>query len=164
MCLPEDTCHIPLWVPILALTGPDLEAPGWVFPGPSLLTLTSVSTCVSSSTPMATLSFHVGSDCHTPESYREAIADCHRVFEMGCKAGHHMSLLDLGGGFPGVKGSEAKFEEVRGMALGTNSSLGCSRLGWGWRAKCVCTLVCLCEVALCNWESVCGFAFVIRLY
>ncbi|NP_001030044.1 ornithine decarboxylase-like isoform X3 [Mus musculus] len=57
-------------------------------------------------------SFHVGSDCHTPESYRQAIADCHRVFEMGCKAGHHMSLLDLGGGFPGVKGSEAKFEEV----------------------------------------------------
>lgn len=88
-----------------------------MFLGVSLLTLTSVFTCVSS-TPMATLSFHVGSDCHTPQSYRQAIADCHRVFEMGCKAGHQMSLLDLGGGFPGTEGSEAKFEEVRGTAPG----------------------------------------------
>ncbi|XP_031232770.1 antizyme inhibitor 2-like [Mastomys coucha] len=57
-------------------------------------------------------SFHVGSDCHTPQSYRQAIADCHCVFEMGCKAGHQMSILDLGGGFPGIEGSEAKFEEM----------------------------------------------------
>lgn len=104
-----------LWVLILALAG--LEAPGWVFPGTSLLTLTSVSTCVSS-TSTAALSFHVGSDCHTPESYRQAIADCHSVFEMGCKAGHRMSLLDLGAGFPGIEGSEARFEEVRGTAPG----------------------------------------------
>ncbi|XP_032744241.1 antizyme inhibitor 2-like [Rattus rattus] len=65
-------------------------------------------------------SFHVGSDCHTPQSYRQAIADCHRVFEMGCKAGHQMSLLDLGGGFPGTEGSEAKFEE---MARVVNAAL-----------------------------------------
>lgn len=125
MCLPEDTwCdqgHIPLWVPILALAG--LEAPGWVFPGTSLLTLTSVSTCMSS-TLMVSLSFHVGSDCHTPQSYRQAIADCHSVFEMGCKAGHHMSLLNLGAGFPGIEGSEARFEEVRGPPQGMKSSLG----------------------------------------
>ncbi|XP_036034505.1 antizyme inhibitor 2-like [Onychomys torridus] len=57
-------------------------------------------------------SFHVGSDCQTPQSYRQAIADCHRVFEMGRRAGHHMRLLDLGGGFPGMEGSEAKFEEM----------------------------------------------------
>ncbi|XP_051044309.1 antizyme inhibitor 2 [Phodopus roborovskii] len=57
-------------------------------------------------------SFHVGSDCQTPQSYRQAIADCHGVFEMGRRAGHHMSLLDLGGGFPGTEGSKAKFEEM----------------------------------------------------
>ncbi|XP_005353459.1 antizyme inhibitor 2-like [Microtus ochrogaster] len=57
-------------------------------------------------------SFHVGSDCQTPQSYRQAIADCHRVFEMGRRVGHCMSLLDLGGGFPGTEGSQAKFEEI----------------------------------------------------
>ncbi|KAM7324241.1 hypothetical protein ACRRTK_016546 [Alexandromys fortis] len=57
-------------------------------------------------------SFHVGSDCQTPQSYRQAIADCHCVFDMGRRVGHCMSLLDLGGGFPGTEGSEAKFEEI----------------------------------------------------
>ncbi|XP_012975617.2 antizyme inhibitor 2 [Mesocricetus auratus] len=57
-------------------------------------------------------SFHVGSDCQTPQSYQQAIADCHCVFEMGRRAGHHMSLLDLGGGFPGTEGSKARFEEM----------------------------------------------------
>lgn len=65
-------------------------------------------------------SFHVGSECQTSQSYERAIADCHRVFEMGCKAGHHMSLLDLGGGFPGCEGSEGKFEE---MARAINAAL-----------------------------------------
>uniref|UniRef100_A0A8C9PRR0 Ornithine decarboxylase n=1 Tax=Spermophilus dauricus TaxID=99837 RepID=A0A8C9PRR0_SPEDA len=58
------------------------------------------------------VSFHVGSDCQTPQSFAQAIADCRRVFEMGLGAGHHMSLLDLGGGFPGAEGSEPVFEEV----------------------------------------------------
>ncbi|XP_028615403.1 ornithine decarboxylase 1-like [Grammomys surdaster] len=65
-------------------------------------------------------SFHVGSDCHTPQSYRQAIAHCRSVFDMGCKAGHHMSLLDLGAGFPGIEGSEARFEE---MARVVNAAL-----------------------------------------
>ncbi|XP_048208058.1 antizyme inhibitor 2-like [Perognathus longimembris pacificus] len=56
--------------------------------------------------------FHVGSDCHSPQSYAQAIADCRLVFEMGRKAGHDMELLDLGGGFPGAEGSQARFEEI----------------------------------------------------
>lgn len=112
------TYPIPLWVPILALAGWPKSRSPWVgVPGTPLLMLTSVSTCVSS-TPMATLSFHVGSECQTSQSYERAIADCHRVFEMGSKAGHHMSLLDVGGGFPGFEGCEARFEEVRGAAPG----------------------------------------------
>ncbi|XP_046274854.1 antizyme inhibitor 2-like isoform X4 [Marmota monax] len=58
------------------------------------------------------VSFHVGSDCQTPQSFAQAIADCRRVFEMGRGAGYHMSLLDLGGGFPGAEGSEPVFEEM----------------------------------------------------
>ncbi|KAL1776773.1 antizyme inhibitor 2-like [Sigmodon hispidus] len=66
------------------------------------------------------ISFHVGSECQTPQSYGQAIADCHRVFEMGRRAGHHMSLLDVGGGFPGREGSRAKFAE---MATVINAAL-----------------------------------------
>ncbi|XP_039089867.1 antizyme inhibitor 2-like isoform X1 [Hyaena hyaena] len=57
-------------------------------------------------------SFHVGSNCQTPHSFMEAIADCRHVFEMGRALGHDMSLLDIGGGFPGEEGCEPKFEEM----------------------------------------------------
>ncbi|XP_036112710.1 antizyme inhibitor 2-like [Molossus molossus] len=58
------------------------------------------------------VSFHVGSGCQNPQSFAQAIADCRRVFEMGRGVGHDMSLLDIGGGFPGVEGSEPEFEEM----------------------------------------------------
>uniref|UniRef100_A0A8C9KKS5 Orn/DAP/Arg decarboxylase 2 N-terminal domain-containing protein n=1 Tax=Panthera tigris altaica TaxID=74533 RepID=A0A8C9KKS5_PANTA len=57
-------------------------------------------------------SFHVGSNCQTPHNFRQAIADCRRVFEMGRAFGHDMSLLDIGGGFPGGEGCEPQFEEM----------------------------------------------------
>nr|XP_051688025.1 ornithine decarboxylase [Oryctolagus cuniculus] len=58
------------------------------------------------------VSFHVGSSCQTPTSYAQAITHCQQVFEMGRGAGHDMSLLDLGGGFPGAEGSQPLFEEL----------------------------------------------------
>uniref|UniRef100_A0A8D2F785 Ornithine decarboxylase n=1 Tax=Theropithecus gelada TaxID=9565 RepID=A0A8D2F785_THEGE len=57
-------------------------------------------------------SFHVGSNCQTPQSFTQAIADCQCVFEMGRGAGHDMSCLDIGGGFPGTEDSGPKFEEM----------------------------------------------------
>ncbi|EHH14543.1 hypothetical protein EGK_00487 [Macaca mulatta] len=57
-------------------------------------------------------SFHVGSNCQTPQSFTQAIADCPCVFEMGRGAGHDMSCLDIGGGFPGTEDSGPKFEEM----------------------------------------------------
>ncbi|XP_006108699.2 ornithine decarboxylase-like, partial [Myotis lucifugus] len=56
-------------------------------------------------------SFHVGSGCQNPHSFAQAIADCRHVFEMGRGVGHDMNILDIGGGFPGVEGSEPEFEE-----------------------------------------------------
>ncbi|XP_015428270.1 PREDICTED: ornithine decarboxylase-like [Myotis davidii] len=70
-----------------------------------------VSSCVSAPVTAPVLSFHVGSGCQNPHSFAQAIADCRRVFEMGRGIGHDMSLLDIGGGFPGVEGSEPEFEE-----------------------------------------------------
>ncbi|VTJ61432.1 Hypothetical predicted protein [Marmota monax] len=98
-----------------------------------------ISICVSPMLPATVvLSFHVGSDCQTPQSFAQAIADCRRVFEMGRGAGYHMSLLDLGGGFPGAEGSEPVFEEVREMAPGTGREPGVPV--WGepgvWGALC----------------------------
>lgn len=52
-----------------------------------------------------------------------------------------MSLLDLGGGFPGTEGSEAKFKEVSWMAPGYEWQSENSSLGWG--EKCVRMPVCL---------------------
>ncbi|XP_014402660.1 PREDICTED: ornithine decarboxylase-like [Myotis brandtii] len=57
-------------------------------------------------------SFHVGAGCQNPDHFAQVIADCRCVFEMGRGVGHDMSLLDIGGGFPGVEGSEPEFEEM----------------------------------------------------
>ncbi|XP_036602476.1 antizyme inhibitor 2-like [Trichosurus vulpecula] len=56
--------------------------------------------------------FHVGSGCQTPQSFNQAIADARRVFDLGLQIGHPMSLLDIGGGFPGKKNFVPTFEEM----------------------------------------------------
>ncbi|XP_028936098.1 antizyme inhibitor 2-like isoform X2 [Ornithorhynchus anatinus] len=66
------------------------------------------------------VSFHVGSGCQNSQTFRRAIEDAHRVFEMGRQEGHEMRLLDIGGGFPGNESFVPTFEE---MAEVINSSL-----------------------------------------
>ncbi|XP_056682151.1 antizyme inhibitor 2-like [Monodelphis domestica] len=56
--------------------------------------------------------FHVGSGCQTPQSFNKAIADARHVFDLGLQIGHPMSLLDIGGGFPGKKNFVPTFEEM----------------------------------------------------
>ncbi|KAK3537743.1 hypothetical protein QTP70_017867 [Hemibagrus guttatus] len=58
------------------------------------------------------VSFHVGSGCTDPETYAQAIADARCVFDMGAELGYNMTLLDIGGGFPGSDDSKLKFEEI----------------------------------------------------
>ncbi|KAI5102579.1 ornithine decarboxylase, partial [Silurus meridionalis] len=58
------------------------------------------------------VSFHVGSGCTDPETYTQAIADARCVFDMGAELGYNMTLLDIGGGFPGSDDSKLKFEEI----------------------------------------------------
>ncbi|NIG58289.1 ornithine decarboxylase 2-like [Pontoporia blainvillei] len=62
-------------------------------------------------------SFHKGSRCQAPHSFTQAITNCRRVFETSCGVRHDMSLLDIGGGFPGEEGSDSKFEEGRGIEV-----------------------------------------------
>lgn len=58
------------------------------------------------------VSFHNGSDCKDPESYRKSIAACRLVFDMGNELGHQMRMLDIGGGFPGDSTAKIPFETL----------------------------------------------------
>eukprot|EP00300_Choanocystis_sp_HF-7_P000861 c10712_g1_i1.p1 GENE.c10712_g1_i1~~c10712_g1_i1.p1 ORF type:complete len:457 (-),score=109.75 c10712_g1_i1:46-1416(-) len=49
------------------------------------------------------VSFHVGSGCFNPEAYVRALQLCRRVFDFAkTKLGIEMTLLDIGGGWPGA--------------------------------------------------------------
>ncbi|XP_063300600.1 antizyme inhibitor 2-like [Pelobates fuscus] len=58
------------------------------------------------------VSFHVGTGCSDPQVYAQSIADARLVFEMASEFGHKMSLLDIGGGFPGTEDSKIRFQEI----------------------------------------------------
>uniref|UniRef100_A0A8C5M301 Orn/DAP/Arg decarboxylase 2 N-terminal domain-containing protein n=1 Tax=Leptobrachium leishanense TaxID=445787 RepID=A0A8C5M301_9ANUR len=58
------------------------------------------------------VSFHVGSGCSDPKTYAQSIGDARLVFEMASELGQKMTLLDIGGGFPGTDDSKITFEEV----------------------------------------------------
>ncbi|XP_063040594.1 ornithine decarboxylase [Engraulis encrasicolus] len=58
------------------------------------------------------VSFHVGSGCTDPETYTQAISDARCVFDIGAELGYNMTLLDIGGGFPGSEDTKLKFEEI----------------------------------------------------
>lgn len=60
------------------------------------------------------VSFHVGSGCQDNVAYRTAIMAAYHAFEIGKNIGHNMDFLDIGGGFPGVKGPYISFEEIVG--------------------------------------------------
>ena len=48
------------------------------------------------------MSFHVGSGCKSVEAYKTAIERCKKVFDIGKENGYMLTILDLGGGFPGT--------------------------------------------------------------
>jgi len=56
-------------------------------------------------------SFHVGSGCSSAEVYYEAIRSCRLATDIATELGISISIIDLGGGFPG-KQKEVGFEEI----------------------------------------------------
>ncbi|NWU04586.1 AZIN2 inhibitor, partial [Urocynchramus pylzowi] len=66
------------------------------------------------------ISFHLGSRGLEPQAWAQAVATAQLVFDMGTELGHHMHLLDIGGGFPGTEDTRAPLEEI---AAGINSAL-----------------------------------------
>ncbi len=57
-------------------------------------------------------SFHVGSGCTDPSIYTETIYLARKVFEIASHLGFKMTLLDIGGGFPGDNDDILSFEKV----------------------------------------------------
>ena len=47
-------------------------------------------------------SFHVGSGCSDARSFYNAIEDCSITYKASQDYGFNISVIDIGGGFPGV--------------------------------------------------------------
>ena len=59
------------------------------------------------------VSFHVGSGCTNADAYGKAISWAREVFDHAASIGMNLTLLDIGGGFPGQRGAAITFDEVR---------------------------------------------------
>ena len=58
-------------------------------------------------------SFHVGSGCTNAVAFSSAVEAAREVFDTAEVLGFHMTLLDIGGGFPGQPDTGISFKEVR---------------------------------------------------
>lgn len=58
------------------------------------------------------VSFHVGSGCQSAEAYTNSLRLARTVFDFAEQLGHPMSLLDIGGGTPGVDTEDLRFGEI----------------------------------------------------
>jgi len=56
-------------------------------------------------------SFHVGSGCSSSDTFYDAINDCKKAYDIAIKIGINISIIDIGGGFPGVD-RDIKFEDI----------------------------------------------------
>jgi len=59
------------------------------------------------------VSFHVGSGQKDPSAFADAVERAHRVFQMASSLGLTLTVLDIGGGFPGHSDGEGILERHR---------------------------------------------------
>jgi len=58
------------------------------------------------------VSFHVGSGCFSSLAWIDAISLARRVFDEAAKAGYELTLLDIGGGWPGTDAGPLLLEDI----------------------------------------------------
>jgi len=64
------------------------------------------------------VSFHVGSGCNEMDAFPETVIYCSQIMELARKMGFNTTLLDIGGGFPGLSSingdldKQIQFEEM----------------------------------------------------
>lgn len=73
--------------------------------------------------------FHVGSNCQSATAYRDSITDCAEVFRFAKSLGVNMTVLDIGGGFPGL-GSNGSGDSFETMAKVINAAVEEQLGGW----------------------------------
>jgi len=56
-------------------------------------------------------SFHVGSGCSSADTFYDAIYECRKACDIAERIGIDISVIDIGGGFPGVD-RDIKFEDI----------------------------------------------------
>jgi len=58
------------------------------------------------------VSFHVGSGCYDAKAFRNAVKDARYVFDLAGQFGYDMTILDVGGGFPGTENAKITIHEI----------------------------------------------------
>jgi len=87
------------------------------------VTLSLLETAKELGLEVVGVSFHVGSGCMDPLAYDDAIRRAHKVFAQGHSLGFNMTLLDVGGGFPGTEKEEMTSINLEGFAPILNKAL-----------------------------------------
>ncbi|KAJ6646596.1 Ornithine decarboxylase 1 [Pseudolycoriella hygida] len=72
---------------------PDIEAP------------TLINLAYELGLKMVGISFHVGSGCMDLSAYGRAIYTARKLFDYAARIGYYLTILDIGGGYPGDKGN-----------------------------------------------------------
>src|SRR5690606_13511980 len=58
------------------------------------------------------VSFHVGSGCYSVDSFTNALKNARTVFDLAEQEGYKLTLLDIGGGFPGSNDDKPSFIDI----------------------------------------------------
>jgi ornithine decarboxylase len=61
---------------------------------------------------VAGISFHVGSGCESIQPFADAVASARVAFDLAESYGHHPTIVDCGGGFPGTDSGHLSFHDV----------------------------------------------------
>jgi len=69
------------------------------------------------------ISFHVGSGCYSPLAFVDTLKRARDLFDEAESVGLHLSLLDIGGGYPGDDEGKITFEEIASVIASTLDDL-----------------------------------------
>ncbi|CAM9716060.1 unnamed protein product [Chrysoparadoxa australica] len=106
----DDSCRVQL---VLRLRVPDSDSYcplGEKFGAPIGVCSSLITLCKQRNLDLVGLSFHCGSGCFNASAYPTAIKVARQVFDMAASQGVQISLIDIGGGFPGWDGSECPYQ------------------------------------------------------
>jgi len=71
-----------------------------------------IAACVELKAKLVGISFHVGSGCYSPVAFIDTLHRAREMFNEAEKYGLNLTLLDIGGGFPGDDEGTIDFEEI----------------------------------------------------